>query len=79
VCCGPQWKARAAAVVGLAIDNAETSSNDSPKLTVSASSPTWSMEEVAVWLVTEPTMPPSVVPPSERETEWNDETDDAGA
>jgi hypothetical protein len=80
VCCWPQLKAKAAAVVGLAIDNAETSSNDSSKLTLSASGPVRSMGNVAIWLVTDPTMPPSVVPPSdESETEWKDETEDAGA
>lgn len=58
------------AVVGLAIEDVETSSNDSSRPTASASPPSRSTRKVAIKLDTESGVLGSVVPPSEEsETE----------
>jgi hypothetical protein len=66
-CFESQLNMSAAAVVGLATEDAEMSSKDSSRLRTSASLPSRSLENVAI---IEPGVPPSVIPPSdERDTE----------
>jgi hypothetical protein len=63
--------------VGLTAQVDDTFSNDSSKLLVSPLPPLFSrsMGKMAIWACS----PGVSLPPSdERETEWNDETEDAG-
>jgi hypothetical protein len=70
------------AVVGLMEGVVDTSSNDSPRLIESLSSPnpSCSVEDEADWLAEDPAIGRSGVPPSDdRDTEWKDDTEDVGA